>query len=75
MVMPGMNGRELVTRLQTVRPELKVVYMSGYTNDVLIGTGALRPGMAFMQKPLRPDTLAAKIRETLDSPSLPFNPI
>jgi len=74
MVMPGMNGRELVKRLQAVRPELKVVYMSGYTNDVLVSTGALRPGMAFLQKPLRPDMLAAKIRETLDSPSRPFNP-
>jgi CheY-like chemotaxis protein len=74
MVMPGMNGRELVTHLQAIRPELKVVYMSGYTNDMLVSTGALRPGMAFLQKPLRPDPLAAKIRETLDSPALQLDP-
>jgi hypothetical protein len=40
--------------------------MSGYTDDVLVRTGALGPGMAFLQKPLRPDVLAAKVRETLD---------
>jgi hypothetical protein len=48
--------------------------MSGYTDDVLVRTGALGPGMSFLQKPLRPDVLAGKIREALDSPSRPFNP-
>jgi hypothetical protein len=41
--------------------------MSGYTDDVLVRTGALGPGMSFLQKPLRPEVLAAKVRETLDA--------
>jgi len=74
MVMPKMSGRELSDRLRELRPELKVIYMSGYTDDVLVRTGALGPGMSFLQKPLRPDVLAAKVREALDSASRPFNP-
>jgi nitrogen-specific signal transduction histidine kinase/CheY-like chemotaxis protein len=74
MVMPNMGGRDLATRLRQTRPDLKVVFMSGYTDDVLVRTGALSPGMSFLQKPLRPDVLATKVREALDAPSLPFNP-
>jgi CheY-like chemotaxis protein len=74
MVMPKMSGRELGEHLSRIRPETKVIYMSGYTDDVLVRTGALGPGMAFLQKPLRPDILAAKVRETLDSPSRQFDP-
>jgi signal transduction histidine kinase/CheY-like chemotaxis protein len=74
IVMPNMSGRELADRLLQIRPDLRVVYMSGYTDDVLVRTGALRPGMSFLQKPLRPEVLAAKIREALDSPVRPFNP-
>ena len=74
MVMPHMSGRELAERVRQMRPELKVVFMSGYTDDVLVRTGALSPGMSFLQKPLRPEVLAAKLREALDSPSRPFNP-
>lgn len=74
MVMPKMSGRELGQRLQTLRPDIRLMFMSGYTNDVLVRTGALGPGMSFLQKPLRPDTLAAKVREALDTPGRPFNP-
>jgi two-component system cell cycle sensor histidine kinase/response regulator CckA len=74
MVMPGMTGSELADHLLELRPELKLMFMSGYTDDVLLRTGALRPDMSFVQKPLRPEVLAAKVRETLDSPSRPFNP-
>jgi two-component system, cell cycle sensor histidine kinase and response regulator CckA len=74
MVMPKMSGRQLAERLRQARPDLPVIYMSGYTDDVLVKTGALGPGMSFLQKPLRPDVLAAKVREALDSPSRPFNP-
>lgn len=74
MVLPGMSGRELAARLLAERPELKVIYMSGYPDDVLVRTGALSPGMSFLQKPLRPEAVAAKIRDALDSPSRPFNP-
>jgi two-component system, cell cycle sensor histidine kinase and response regulator CckA len=67
MVMPKMTGRELAERLRHIRPDLKVVYMSGYTDEVLVRTGALSPGMSFLQKPLRPDTLTATVRAALDS--------
>ena len=61
-----MSGRELGERLRALSPDLKIIYMSGYTDDVLVRTGALGPGMSFLQKPLRPEVLAAKVRETLD---------
>jgi two-component system, cell cycle sensor histidine kinase and response regulator CckA len=67
MVMPLMTGRELGERLQKIRPDIKIVYMSGYTDDVLMRTGTLSDEMPFLQKPLRPEVLAAKIRETLDA--------
>ena len=73
MVMPGKSGRELAEIIYQVRPETRVMFMSGYTNDVLLRTGALRPGMSFLQKPLRPDQLSARVREALDSPVRPFN--
>jgi two-component system, cell cycle sensor histidine kinase and response regulator CckA len=74
MIMPRMGGRELAARLSEVVPDVKIVFMSGYTDDVLLRTGELRRGMSFLQKPLRPETLAAKVREALDSPLRPFNP-
>jgi two-component system, cell cycle sensor histidine kinase and response regulator CckA len=67
MVMPHMGGRQLGEVLQRIRPGLKIIYMSGYTDDVLVRTGALGPGMSFLQKPLRPEVLATKVREALDS--------
>jgi two-component system, cell cycle sensor histidine kinase and response regulator CckA len=74
MIMPRMGGRELAARLSEMVPDLKIVFMSGYTDDVLLRTGELRRGMSFLQKPLRPETLAAKVREALDSPARPFGP-
>ena len=73
MVMPGKSGRELAEIVQQIRPETRLVFMSGYTDEVLLRTDALRPGMCFLQKPLRPDLLAACVREALDSPVRPFN--
>jgi two-component system cell cycle sensor histidine kinase/response regulator CckA len=74
MVMPKMNGRELAERLYQIRPGLKVVFMSGYTDEILVRTGAMSPGMRFLQKPLRPDDLANTVRAALDSPPTPFDP-
>jgi CheY-like chemotaxis protein len=74
MVMAQMSGRQLAERLREIDSSTKVIFMSGYTDDVLVRTGALSPGMSFLQKPLRPDVLAEKVREALDSPTLPFNP-
>jgi signal transduction histidine kinase len=70
MVMPRMNGRDLATALTARQPGLKVLYVSGYTDDVLLRSGALGPGMAFLQKPLRPQVLIAKVREILDGPAV-----
>jgi FixJ family two-component response regulator len=67
MVMPQMSGRQFGDLLREMRPGIKIIYMSGYTDDVLVRTGALRPGMSFLQKPLHPEVLAAKVREVLDA--------
>jgi signal transduction histidine kinase/CheY-like chemotaxis protein len=67
MVMPHMTGRELGEHLERVCPGMRIIYMSGYTDDVLVRTGALGPGMSFLQKPLRPEVLSAKVREALDA--------
>jgi PAS domain S-box-containing protein len=67
VVMPEMSGRELVDRFATLRPNTKVLFMSGYTDDAIVRHGVLRPGTAYLQKPFSPDTLARKVREVLDS--------
>jgi signal transduction histidine kinase len=65
VVMPGMKGRELVDQLGKLRPGLKVLYMSAYTEDDAINIGILNPGTAFIEKPFGPDELAGKVREVL----------
>jgi signal transduction histidine kinase/ActR/RegA family two-component response regulator len=65
VLMPGMKGRELVERLAELRSDLKVLYMSAYTEDAAINIGVLSPGTEFIEKPFSPDELAAKIREVL----------
>ena len=74
IVMPGMSGVELAARLRRMRPETPIVFMSGYSGEVLTRTGPLPEGMSFLPKPLRPEVLAAKLREALDRSSRPFNP-
>jgi two-component system cell cycle sensor histidine kinase/response regulator CckA len=71
VVMPEMSGRELADRLASQHPEMKVLYMSGYTDDVIVHHGVLDEGTAFIQKPFAADVLARKVREVLGDPGKP----
>jgi CheY-like chemotaxis protein len=66
VVMPGMSGRELAGRLAVERPGMRVLYMSGYTNDAIVHHGVLEPGLFFLEKPFSQDGLMRKLREVLD---------
>ena len=68
VVMPGMSGSELVSRLQFLRPEIKVLFMSGYADRAIVHHGIIEAEMSFLQKPFTPALLAQKVREVLESP-------
>jgi len=67
VVMPGMNGRELADRISAARRGVKVIFMSGYTDDVIGHHGVLGDGIEFLEKPFSPETMVSKIREVLDA--------
>ena len=67
VVMPEMNGRDLAKKLQTLYPQLKCLYMSGYTASVIAHHGVLDEGLYFIQKPYNVNTLADKLREVLEN--------
>ena len=70
VVMPEMNGRELSKQLQSLYPNIKILFMSGYTANVIAHRGVLEEGVCFIPKPFSKKDLALKVREALDSPNI-----
>jgi len=66
VVMPQMGGKELADQLSVSRPNVKVLFTSGYTEDAIVHHGVLEPGIAFLQKPYTTAALARKVRSVLD---------
>jgi len=66
MLMPGMNGRELADRFRSERPQTPVVFMSGYTDEVIVDQGLLEAGALFIQKPFSPAILIDLIQSVLE---------
>jgi two-component system, cell cycle sensor histidine kinase and response regulator CckA len=66
VVMPGLGGRELVSRLKIMSPRLPVLFVSGYTEEGVRKQGVLEPGATYLEKPFTPEKLLHKVREVLD---------
>ncbi|MGA7240910.1 MAG: PAS domain S-box protein [Bryobacteraceae bacterium] len=71
VIMPGMSGKDLADRIRDLRPKLLVLFISGYTADVLARRGVLQEDVAYLPKPFSADSLVAKIRELLSKPATP----
>ncbi len=69
VVIPGMSGIDVAEQFSAQRPGMKVLYMSGYTDDAVINCGVLKEAINFLQKPFTPNSLARKVREALDEES------
>jgi DNA-binding NarL/FixJ family response regulator len=67
VVMPEISGPDLVRQLKPLRPDIRVLYISGYTDEAIVHHGIPESGAAFLQKPFLPDALARKVREVLDT--------
>ncbi len=65
-MLPGLNGRELAERLLVDRPNMHVLYMSGYTDHAVLRDSILKSGANFLQKPFSPLSLASKVRDVLE---------
>jgi CheY-like chemotaxis protein len=68
VIMPGESGLQLARRLLETRPGLRVLFISGYSDEAIVRHGVLDPGTAFLQKPFTPAALGRKVRELLDAP-------
>jgi two-component system, cell cycle sensor histidine kinase and response regulator CckA len=69
VVMPEMSGPEVVKKIASLKPDTRVLFISGYTDEALVHHGILRSGAAFLQKPFLAGALVRKVREVLDSRS------
>lgn len=67
LIMPGMNGQELIETILQDQPDIKSILMSGYTDDIIAERGDLKPGVDFINKPLLPIALSNKVRDVLDA--------
>jgi PAS domain S-box-containing protein len=72
VVMPGMNGRQLAEQLATSRTDLKILYMSGYTENIIVNRGILKAGISFIEKSFTSASLCRKVRDILDAPKKSF---
>jgi DNA-binding NtrC family response regulator len=68
VIMPKMSGKNLYDRIKVFAPRVKVLFMSGYTDDALAHHGVLEPELSFLEKPFSPVRLARKVREVIDGP-------
>jgi two-component system, cell cycle sensor histidine kinase and response regulator CckA len=66
VIMPGMNGRDLAERATAIQPGMKVIFLSGYTDETIKRHGVLHPAMNYLGKPFSPEALAGKVRSVLD---------
>jgi len=71
VVLPGMNGRQLAGLLTQLRPEMKVLYISGCTDDTILRRGVLEPGTLFLQKPFSHETLTRTVYQILNGSLIP----
>jgi len=67
VVMPGLSGKALAEQLAQTHPDLRILFMSGYTDNAIAHHGVLDPGVSLLQKPFRPIDLARKVRAVLDA--------